>query len=74
MSERVKTRSRLWGAIVGIVVFLALSATALPRLETSLTFKPILAISVIAGALSGFLASRRSQRAGSEPLNGGRAG
>jgi hypothetical protein len=62
MGQDVKTRSWLVAAIVTIVVFIALSALALPRLETSLTFIPLLGLSVLSDVLSGFLTRFRARR------------
>jgi hypothetical protein len=63
MRENIKTRGWLVATIVTLVVFASLSALALPTLETSLTFIPILVISIIAGTISGFLVRKRAQRA-----------
>jgi hypothetical protein len=60
MPEEAKTFGWLIATLVAVVVFITLCALALPRLETSLTFIPILAISVIAGAISGFLVRKRA--------------
>jgi len=61
MLERIKTRSWLVATSVTIVVFVAISALALPTLETSLTFIPILGVSVFAGAISGFIVRKRAR-------------
>jgi len=62
MREKAKTFGWLIATIVAVVVFIALCALALPKLETSLTFIPIIAISVIAGAISGFLVRKRAPK------------
>ncbi|MGA9587735.1 MAG: hypothetical protein WBQ95_20565 [Terracidiphilus sp.] len=60
MRENIKTVGWLVATIVTVVVFIALCTFALPRLESSLTFVPILAVSVLAGAIAGFVARKRA--------------
>lgn len=46
------SRLRLKAGVFSIATFVLLGAIAIPRMETSLVFIPILALSALAGAIS----------------------
>lgn len=45
-------RSRLVAAVVSMATFMLLCAVAVPRMETSLIFIPILTLSAVAGGIA----------------------
>jgi hypothetical protein len=51
-SSAVRKRSHLMAAAVSMATFMLLCAVALPRMETSLVFIPILTLSAVAGGIA----------------------
>ena len=58
----VKNRGRLMGAVVSMATFIILCVIALPNMETSLVFIPILTLSGLAGGLAWVLVRYRARR------------
>ena len=58
------SRRRLMAGVVSIATFVVLCAIALPRMETSLVFIPILALSAFAGVISWAIMRYAAHRSG----------
>jgi hypothetical protein len=57
-----RNRGRLMGAVVSMATFIVLCVVALPNMETSLVFIPILTLSALAGGLVWALVRYRARR------------
>jgi hypothetical protein len=51
-ASSIASKRRLMAGVVSVATFMVLCAVALPGMETSLVFIPILALSAVAGVVS----------------------
>jgi hypothetical protein len=64
-ASSIASKRRLMAGVVSVATFIVLCAVALPGMETSLVFIPILALSAVAGVVSWAAmryVARRSER------------
>jgi hypothetical protein len=64
-ASSIASKRRLMAGVVSVATFMVLCAVALPGMETSLVFIPILALSAVAGVVSWVAmryVARRSER------------
>jgi len=64
-ASSIASKRRLMAGVVSVATFMVLCAVALPGMETSLVFIPILALSAVAGVVSWAAmryVARRSER------------
>jgi hypothetical protein len=64
-ASSIASKRRLMAGVVSVATFMVLCAVALPGMETSLVFIPILVLSAVAGVVSWAVmryAARRSER------------
>jgi hypothetical protein len=64
-ASSIASKLRLMAGVVSVATFMVLCAVALPGMETSLVFIPILALSAVAGVVSWAAmryVARRSER------------